>query len=227
MIYEIIPILVEKYPEIVPHLKGRARWVLHSITKAEYKSYDFFLVAIERMVRNVYNNLLGGDFIDVMANLISGQITDAYERAWLDTGGEYPLPPYLIIAIQKDVLKQYDYVDQYYRDIVDARIDKTPVEPLLSRAALWANKWNKSYNNAMLLIQSQEGGNLVWRLGATEKHCSTCKTLDGVVASAAEWEASPYKPQGSNLECGGWRCDCSLEDTEQRRSRNRKEKLGI
>ena len=230
MLHSIIYAVIKSHPEIIPHLTGRARWVASAQKSEAYKSQDFFLTAIERMVRNVYYGFMGGDFIDVMANLISGQIMDAYQQAWLDDGGSLPIPEYLTSAAEADILRQYDFVDQYYRDIVDARVDKTAVEPLIARAQLWANQWNNSYNNASLLIQKEEGGNLIWKLGATEKHCDTCSSLNGIVASAKEWEESGYKPQNppnSYLTCGGWRCDCSLEPTEQRRSRNVRARLGL
>lgn len=227
MIEDIITAVVKSRPEIKPYLSNKARWYTSLSSPEPFKTWDFMLHAIERLVINTYNGLIAGDFIDVMANLISGQIYDAYESAWRDDGNDPPLPWYLSQAADNDILKQYDYVDQYYRDIIDARVDKTPLQPLLSRAQLWANRYNESYNNAVHIIQLQEGGKEMWVIGATEKHCETCTKLDGVVAYAKEWEASRYKPQGSNLSCGGWRCDCSLTPTENRLTRNRKSKLEI
>ena len=59
---------------------------------------------------------------------------------------------------------------------------------------------------------------LVWRLGRTEQHCSTCFALNGTVASATDWVISGIRPQAApnaRLECGGWRCDCSLDVTDE------------
>lgn len=227
MLNSVIHYVAKSHPDIIPLLAGRARWVAEATRPQAYKSQEFFLAAIIRMVRNVYYGILGGDFIDVMANLISGQITDAYQQAWMDDGGYLPVPPYLDQAIQNDVLIQYDYVDRYYRDIVDARVDKTPLEPLLARAQLWANQWNASYNNALLVMRAENGGNLVWVEGDTKDKCQTCLSLNGIVASAADWIASGYQPQGGMLDCGGWNCQCALEPTDQRRSRNFRQRLGV
>lgn len=229
-ISQIIRTVVKSYPKILPHLKGKARWIANSAQPAPYKTWDFMLHAIERLVINTYNGLIAGDFIDVMANLISGQLTDAYERAWVDDGNDLPMPYYLQQAAENDILIQYDFVDQFYRDIVDARVDKTPLEPLLQRAKLWANRYNESYNNGVHLIELQMGGKEVWRLGRTEKHCPDCEKLNGIVAYASEWEASGYEPQNapnSKLKCGGWNCDCSKDPTTERVTRNRRAKLGI
>lgn len=82
-------------------------------------------------------------------------------------------------------------------------VDPATLTPLL--AALFA-----SYGTA--------GPRLVWRLGATEQHCATCFALDGTVATVTAWGASGLRPQAApnpRLECGGWRCDCSLTPTDQ------------
>ena len=60
-------------------------------------------------------------------------------------------------------------------------------------------------------------------MGATEEHCATCAALDGLVAYAVDWERSGVKPQNppnGALECGGWRCDCSLVPTKERATNN-------
>lgn len=52
-----------------------------------------------------------------------------------------------------------------------------------------------------------------WELGQTEKHCSTCLEQDGVTRTASGWKALAaigVQPQGTGLECRGFRCDCRL-----------------
>lgn len=233
--------VVERYPALIPHLKGRARWIaivsmpnykywffqhgeivgeLHREPYGIIKTYDYYLQQLERLIRSVYQGNLGGEFIDIMANLISGQLTQAYEQAWTDEEGEGELPDYLASSLEDMILNEYDHVDQLYRDIVDARVDETPLDPLLSRAPLWANKWTDAYNRAVALITSENGGNLIWVYGDTE-HCDSCLALNGVVARASEWEelgVHPQQPPNDMIDCGGWRCQCSLQPTEQRRS---------
>ena len=185
-----------------------------------YKSYDYFLAQVNGLVRGLYNGFIGGEFIDTLANLISGQLWDAYEKAWFDEGGDGVVPDYLNKSYQDAVSTQYGYVDAFYRDIVDARIDKTSLDPLMMRAGMWANQWNSSYNEAVRLITLEGGGNLVWQYGEAE-HCETCRSLNGIVAWAKEWDALGVKPQNAPnnlIECGGWQCKCSLSPTKQRRS---------
>jgi hypothetical protein len=219
---------VKAHPEVLPYLSNKARYVLHA-RDGEYKTYDFFLANLQRLIRSVYVGLVGGEFIDIFASLIQGQITQAYEQAWIDDGNSLPAPQSLMDAAQAKILAQFDHVDQFFRDIIDARVDNTPIDPLLARAQLWANRYNEGYNDAQAKIALLMGGKLVWRLGATEEHCDTCSKLDGMVDYAVEWDRTGLRPQNATnnaLTCGGWRCDCSLLPTDARRSYGGLAKLG-
>ena len=179
------------------------------------------LNVIEGLVNDVYNNLVGGDFIDAMANLISGQLTQAFQQAYEDEGyTDFVLPDYLSSAHESMILSQYDYVDGFFRDIINARIDGTSVSPLLARARLWANQWQAAYNEAIRLMTLEGGGNLIWVYGEAE-HCEQCNSLNGIVASAKEWDELGVQPQNAPnnmIACGGWNCQCSLTPTDKRRS---------
>lgn len=232
--------IVARVPAVVPYLRGRARWIAfvyeaqfftgwyagNQHYDTQYKTYEYYLANIERLIRSVYSNQIGGDFIDIMANLISGQLTQAFQQAWMDEEGDGAMPDYLREAAEEMILSEYDHVDSFFREIVDARLDEAPVDPLLSRAAVWANRWNDAYNQAVALITAENGGNLMWERGATEQSCRICSALDGIVARASEWEALNVKPQNppnpildkENGGCGGWLCDCSLTPTDKRRS---------
>jgi hypothetical protein len=217
---------VKLVPDVLPYLTDKTRFALYE--PAAYKSFEYMLKQIEGLVRGVYNGNIGGQFIDTMANLISGQLTQAYNQAFEDEGfTDEALPEYLTSSLEEMILGQYKHVDQYYRDIVDARVDGTPLEPLLSRAQMWANQWNTAYQKAVELIRLEGGGNLEWVKGATEKGCKTCADLDGFVMSAKEWQALDLHPRGypnPKLECGGGgpanNCDCELVPTDKRRSPN-------
>ena len=198
---------IQQVPQVVLYLKPA------------YKSYEYFLAQTNGLVRALYNGFIGGQFIDTLANLISGQLWDAYEKAWFDEGGDGVVPDYLNKSYQDAVSAQYGYVDQFYRDIVDEKIDQTSLDPLLVRANMWANRWNEAYNEAVRLITLENGGRLVWKMGRAE-HCSTCLALDGIVAFAKEWDAIGIKPQSDRLECHGFNCKCSLSPTKARRSPN-------
>lgn len=54
-----------------------------------------------------------------------------------------------------------------------------------------------------------------WVLGATMEHCEDCARLNGQVHTGDEWKRSGWMPQGRNLKCGGWHCDCKLMPTNR------------
>ena len=238
---EFVRASIKAIPEVIPHLTGRARWHARVYTWQDdgqaVKTYDFYLNALERLVKDVYRADIGGDFIDIMANLVQGQMTRAYQEAWKDSGGEGEVPQHLQDILETTILAEYDHVDQFYRDIVDARVDGGPIDPLLARAALWANRYNDAYNMALLEIRANDEAatgkpqNMIWERGATEKSCDICITLDGVIASATVWKDAGIFPQSgqdgvlpnpalvSHRDgqdgCGGWKCDCGLKDTDE------------
>lgn len=215
MLNDFIPRAVLAFPSVIPHLKS-----------GYYKTYEYFDATLRRMVTAVYNGNMGGDFVDTLAALLRGQITQAFRQAYEDEGFTDMFPPaYLQTALDNQITAQvqFDWIYQYYKDIVDARVDSKPLDPLLARVSLWANRYTESYNLAVMEIQKAMGGKLMWKLGATEQHCDTCSALDGIVAFAAEWDLAGCKPQSapnSALTCGGWQCDCSLVSTDKRRSPN-------
>lgn len=191
------------------------------------KSFEYFKTAeqfdnrLTQLVKALYNGkITEAQFVDSMAALISRQLTLAYREAWKDEGqGQFP--DYLIESSQAAILAQYDYVDSYAADIVQAAKDKTPIDGLLSRVPLWSNRYNEAYTEAIMLISEKNGGKLEWVLGATEEHCTTCSNLNGIVAYASEWQILNVKPQNApngKIECGGWHCDCELKPTDKRRT---------
>ena len=55
---------------IIPHLKA-----------GFYKTYDYMLGVITHAVQSVYNGWMGGEFVDILQSLITGQMTQAYGQA--------------------------------------------------------------------------------------------------------------------------------------------------
>jgi hypothetical protein len=205
--------------------------VIPLLGSAFYKTYDYMLGVITHAVTSVYNGFMGGEFVDILQSLITGQLTQAFNQAWEDSGEtSFSLPDYLQSALDAMIQTNinFDFIYGYYTDIVDARVDGTPLQPLLSRADLWANRYNEAYNQAAALIVQANGGKLEWVLGATEQHCQTCAALNGIVAYAWEWEEAGVHPQSAPnhaLECGGWKCDCSLSPTDKRKTRGAMERI--
>lgn len=223
MIVKAITTAVKHYPAVLPHLTGRARFIAFAL--GDWKTVEQFDARLSYLVTALYDATIPmPEFVDALAALIGRQITLAYREAWADEG-EGDFPSYLTDSSETFILNQYDFVDGFARDIVDARIDELPIDGLLARVPLWAGQYDTAYREAVRLIRTENGGNLEWVKGQTEHGCSTCDNLNGIVMSAREWETLGVHPRGypnSKLECQGGgpgnNCDCDLAPTDKRRS---------
>jgi len=252
---QMVKTVTARYPAVVPHLKGRARWVAadghwqgdfwHVFKesfiysdglwyrntsegwKAEgWKTVDFFRRNVIRLIRGLYNRDIDrGQFLDIMANLIQGQLSQAFYNGMMDAGlSQDEITDTMQKKLESLILAQYPYVDRLAADVINARELEQPVDPLTARADLWANRWNEAFNAGKLAVGAEFGLKMAWVLGPTE-HCETCQACAGVVAFASEWELAGLRPQGSNLICGGFRCQCELIPTDRRRSPKAWERL--
>ena len=86
---------------------------------------------------------------------------------------------------------------------------------LTGRLDLWVNNGLQAWNRGKIETTppiGQPEPRFMWMLGGTEKHCTDCAALDGQVKTSSEWASAGIQPQSPDLECGGWRCDCRLEE---------------
>lgn len=100
------------------------------------------------------------------------------------------------------------------------------INGVANRLAMWVGRYTDVSNNAVLYT-ADEKTKLIWVYGDTE-HCDTCAALNGIVAYAREWDMFPFRPQNppnDMLECGGWRCQCTLTPTDNRHTRDAVDRL--
>ena len=219
--------VIEEVPQVKPFLSDKARRMLDN-EPVPYKTYEFFLSAVEGLVNGVYSGLVGSDFVYAMDNLITGQLRDAYIRAWVDDGHFGELPEYLQESLDAMVDEQQKHVVDYWHDIIDARVDGKPIEPLLSRAQMWAQRWKEAYEMARHLINVENGGKEMWVIDPEKENCTICSRLNGIVAYAREWDELNVHPRNAPNPilakerggCGGWKCGCERKPTDRRRSPN-------
>ena len=107
-----------------------------------------------------------------------------------------------------DGLATYIYNGRYDENEDTGQTAEVGLALLLARMTLWANKGAGAYSLGQLHNPAVD--KYGWRLGNTAEHCSDCQRLDRQVHTKEAWRGSGFRPQGSNLECGGWHCDCKL-----------------
>lgn len=204
--------------------------LLHDLRVAGIKSQDYYEANLKRLVRSLYKGDIDElEFTFVFGDLITGQLTKAWNEGMLENGVlEDDMTDEWRIMLGDIITQEKGQVGEYANAIISASmLTNEPIDPLLARASLWANRYQDVYNQAVIAT-ADEKTKLEWVMGATEEHCSTCYALNGLVAYAREWEEMAVKPQqppNTMLECGGWRCQCSLQPTTNRHTRNVKTKI--
>ena len=217
-------------------LKAAADWCIkHSIeipddvTAGLYqfgidvKTPGYYARVMWESVRELYaGDIEAYDFEEVMLRLISEQLRKAWNEGMrqLDLDPEQDQTEEGEAYLQEIMASELDYVGPLAEEIIAAGEKKESIEQFRARVDIWVGRYEDTRNEA-ILFYSEKNQRLIWKLGATEKHCQTCGQLDGMVAFASEWETAgvqPQSPPNDLLACGGWQCDCSLEPTDQRRS---------
>jgi len=189
----------------------------HDLREA-LKTVDYYERALNRAVLDFYRgDIEAGEFIDEMVRLIEGQ----FERAWNEGSRAVGVDPKDHVQEDKDELQEridaeLEHVLDYAEAIEKAKIEGAPVSPLQARVSLWVNRYNEIVNDAKLWF-SRASQRFEWIYGDTV-HCTTCEALNGIVATADAWNESGFQPQSApndKLECGGWKCQCTLELTNK------------
>lgn len=167
-----------------------------------------------------------GNFIASVIRTVDQQLT----KAWYEGAEAVGVMPEDMTADDMQILttiidNEAEYVYGLSSDILAARAAEMTSEEFaakfVGRIEIWAGRYPETQSRAKMHFGGKT--RLIWQLGATEKHCVTCSQLNGIIAFAEEWEQSgvqPQAPPNAALECGGWRCDCSLNPTDKRRSPN-------
>lgn len=225
----IITSITKRIPSIVPLLRGRA--LVIALSGADPEPYDetktvaTYYRSLSSLVRAVYAGVMYSEFIDLAYSVMNNELNQAKQAAY-DAGGVEPFPE-AEDYVDRVRASEASFLPAFYEDIQTARANKSPIEPLLARCQVWANRWNDVYNSVLSMISAIFGEKQIWVLGQAE-HCNTCRSLNGIVAYAKEWQelgVSPQNPPNTYLDCGGWNCKCALVATDQRKTRNATQRI--
>lgn len=151
-----------------------------------------------------------------LASLIMGISVALYlaasEKAYRDLNTDDLLA---IRDYQQAALDSIDNLseDLYERRFFDPETGEIRLPALGQRLSLWVLGALGLANVAQVLGHPEQ--RYEWVLGATRQHCGDCARLNGQVHTGSEWKRSGWTPQGHNLECKGWNCDCKLMPTNR------------
>lgn len=111
------------------------------------------------------------------------------------------------------VLTQQAFAGRFLQDVRRTRQAGGKLGSMLSRADLWVQRYaharERGKQNACSDLKYR------WVLGATEEHCTDCLAAEGRVHRASIWQKYGWQPGARTLACGGWRCDCRFERTNE------------
>ena len=215
-----------------PVLKATALWciqnnidipsdIMTGIAKI-FKTVDWYERAMWSLVKDLYRGEIGiPEFETTMIDIIQNQLRRAWNEGMRSLGLDPEADMILLweMALQDIMAQELVYVDPLAADIIAAAAIEGDIEQFRSRVSMWANRYNDVVNQAKSIC-AEAGQKMKWTYGDTD-HCPTCEQLDGMVAFESEWEQAgiyPQRPPNPALACQGWRCQCSLNPTDQRRS---------
>jgi hypothetical protein len=183
-------------------------------TEASYR------MSIRNNIRGLWSGAISRDqFEGSMITTIDGGLHDAFAEGAKECGiTEEDYTDVEQRAIQEAVTSEIEHLDALIDDVqTNSRANKGKLEPLYQRAELWILRYMDMRNQGKVMACSDK--KFKWVLGQTE-HCATCAKLAGLVHRGSQWRdyVLPQNAPNDQLECGGWRCQCSLELTNERAS---------
>lgn len=179
-----------------------------------------FRKGLRSAVRGLFEGVLDvGDFDNAMEKTINRNLRQAWEEGASACGiSPSDYTDQEKEAINKFLLNQYQYIPDFTVAIIDNKKSDNPdLNKLYSRTELWVNRYGEAENQAKLMACADQ--KLKWTINGKGKgckeHCSSCLKLNGKVKRASYWNKVGIRPQSPDLECGGWRCCCTLEVTNE------------
>ena len=220
IVLDTIKAVTGRFPQVIPHLKGRALVIAVTGEDWETKDIGTYTSNLQALVRGLYNRTIDREFIGLVSGLMSVQLNEAKQAAYdISEVGAFGKAE---TWVENVIVSENSFIENFYNDIIKAREAGEDIIPLLARCRLWANRWLDVFNGVLQLIYAEFGERQEWILGDT-KHCPTCEALNGIVAYAKEWldmDIHPQRPPNVRLSCGGWACKCQLIPTSKRKTRN-------
>ena len=181
-------------------------------------SVDTYRTALRAPVRALWMRVFTLDqFLDAFGAAIDRGLT----QAWIDGAGECgikfdELSGQEMATLKQNILMQRLYMGRFGETILAApsKAEKGKLAPHVARLETWVNRWNEVRHIAASMACGDK--KKVFRLGPTEKHCRSCSIFNGRVYRYSTWLQYNALPGSRALSCKGYRCLCTLDDTDER-----------
>lgn len=182
------------------------------------KSISQFRIGIRAAVRGLWAGQIDlFTFVDSMLSTIERRLAQAWDIGARECGISRDEMTLAELEARQDFINsQFEFLFPFGKDI-EARNRASGVGRLrehLVRSEVWINRYEQAKNQGKAMACRDK--KLKWILGVAE-HCGSCLKLNGRVKRASFWQSSGVLPRVANasfLDCGGWRCQCSLIVTQ-------------
>lgn len=174
-----------------------------------------FQAGLRASARGLWNGTL--TFIGFIDGMITS-IERGFEQAWQEGAAECGIAPeerttQEAAALNQMLLESISRLGSFGVWIMEhSKENGGKLRTVYNRLDMWTNRYNEVVNIARGM--SCADGKLKWIVGPTE-HCRDCLRLNGKVKRASYWQEAGIRPQMRELECGGYRCQCRLEQTDE------------
>lgn len=161
-------------------------------------------------------------YISTMRKAAVEHFTDAFHGGYADGGGDVnAIDPDADAWLTDRVNQEMGFIGELFTALKSLRDEfkagEIKVADLRDAAATRTDGYTASldgvYNSGKMW--GMKNKMLTWQYGDTE-HCSTCLSLNDQRHRASWYIARDYIPRkpGAAMECGGYRCQCTLIDDD-------------
>lgn len=176
---------------------------------AAVKTAQYYRRVFMTNASNLYNDKITvNEFDSTLATLIYNQLFAAWREGMVNVGLD-PRKDFtqeMSDIVSEIAAEEVGYLRDFALDIVAARANEN-LTGITARVEMWANRYLDVVNRSEIFCKPNDL--FQWRLGATEKHCTDCAGYAGRIMTGREW-AKEKRPQGRDLACHGYNCDCEL-----------------
>lgn len=189
---------------------------------AAYKSIDSTVSAYRKSLRAITASFFRGDVTRAaFARAISDDLqvdAEAVFIAGLEEGGS---------SADEMTSEEQKYLDEWIKNQLtfvasladaaqEAKGDRAMQRAFYGRLDMWADSMNTLGMTAKGFASADQMGQ--WKLGRTEKHCSTCAKLASGAPHRVSWFLKrgyiPRENGSETLACHGFRCDCRIDSVK-------------
>lgn len=189
----------------------------HSVSVG-IKSIDSVLRSYRRALRTITRSFFGGDvtrevFERAIADDIRVDAEDVFAEGLTEGGGD----PTEMTDDERSYLdnwieNQISFVSGLGDAANESKADRKMQRAFNDRLDMWVDSMQTLGMTAKGFASANQMGQ--WKLGQTEKHCSTCSKLANDSPHRVSWFLRkgyiPRENGSDTLACKGFRCDCGI-----------------